>query len=88
VNGELTLQEDDWVLLYTDGVPEAQNARGDFLDNERLKPWLASADGVDAERFADTMLRQLRQWRGHGSFDDDVTFVVARVATTEHVAVR
>jgi hypothetical protein len=87
VNGQLTLQDDDCVLLYTDGVPEAQNSKGDFLDNERLKSWLASADGVDAERFADTVLRQLRQWRGHGSFDDDVTFVVARVAATERVTV-
>ena len=79
-NAELKLQENDCVLLYTDGVPETQNSKGEFLDDERLRAWLASADGVDAERFADSVLRQLRQWRGPGSFDDDITFVVARVA--------
>jgi len=78
-NDELKLREDDCVLLYTDGVPETRNLKGEFLDSERLRNWLALAGGVDAEQLADSVLSQLRQWRGHGSFDDDVTFVVARV---------
>ena len=79
-NAELPLDEGDCILFYTDGVPEARNSKGEFLDGERLRNWLAVADGVDAEGLAESVLRQLRQWRGHGSFDDDVTLVVARVS--------
>jgi phosphoserine phosphatase RsbU/P len=79
-NDELKLQHGDCVLLYTDGVPETRNPKGEFLDNERVRNWIASAGGADAEWLADSVLRQLRQWRGRAAFDDDVTFVVARFA--------
>jgi phosphoserine phosphatase RsbU/P len=75
---ELELRDGDCVLLYTDGIPEAQNPRGDFLDLERMGSWLASADGHDARTFADAALDRLQRWRGGTAFDDDVTFVVAR----------
>lgn len=80
-NARLDLQRGDRVLLYTDGVPEAQNSKGEFLDRERLSGWLASANGEGSDRFADSVLRQLSQWRGSTAFDDDVTFVVVRFAT-------
>jgi phosphoserine phosphatase RsbU/P len=79
VNGLLSLHEGDRVLLYTDGVPEAQNQRGEFLDREGLTRWLAGGDGT-ASGFADEVLRRLRSWRGQSTFDDDVTFVVVDFA--------
>ena len=75
---ELELHHGDCVLLYTDGISEAQNPRGDFLDLDRIKSWLASGDGHDARKFADEALSRLQQWRGGTAFDDDVTLVVAR----------
>ena len=78
VNERLALREGDCVLLYTDGIPEAQNAQNEFLDADRLKGWLAAVDHSDASDAADDILRRLRAWRGRGTFDDDVTLVVAR----------
>jgi sigma-B regulation protein RsbU (phosphoserine phosphatase) len=79
-NDQLRLQDGDCVLFYTDGVPETRNPKGEFLDDEGVRSWLAASGGADAERVADSVLRQLRHWRGHVAFDDDVTFVVARLA--------
>jgi phosphoserine phosphatase RsbU/P len=76
-NEELTLRPGDRVWLYTDGIPETRNAKDVFLDQERMERWLADGHGGAAE-FADTVLLQLREWRGRSAFDDDVTFVVAR----------
>jgi hypothetical protein len=76
-NDERPLRRGDRVLLYTDGVSEAQNARGDFFDGERVRNWL-SHDG-DAGMMSDAALQDLRQWRATDRFDDDVTFVIARV---------
>lgn len=79
-NANVDAEPGDCVLLFTDGVPETQNGRGEFLDNERVQEWLASQRDEDAAAFADLVLRRLRDWRGAGTFEDDVTFVVARFA--------
>ena len=81
-NGNVQAEPGECVLLFTDGVPETQNGRGEFLDNERVQEWLASQRDEDAAAFADLVLRRLRDWRGAGTFEDDVTFVVARFANS------
>jgi phosphoserine phosphatase RsbU/P len=77
-NEQLTLAPGDRVWLYTDGIPETRNAKDVFLDQERMEHWLTSDGHGTAGEFADTVLRQLREWRGRSAFDDDVTFVIAR----------
>ena len=71
------LQQDDRILIYTDGLPEAQNAAGEFFDMERVKQML-SGPGGNAASLARSALDQLTKWTG-GGFDDDVTFVVVQV---------
>jgi len=78
-NATLDLRTGDRILLFTDGVLEAQNARGEFLDEAPVKAWLTSDLDQDAASLADSVLRRLRAWRGTDTFDDDVTFVVARI---------
>ena len=80
-NAEVALQDGDRILLYTDGVLEAQNASGEFFDGERVASWLMSDDAADATRFGDRALAELHQWRGHRPFEDDVTFVIAHFTT-------
>jgi sigma-B regulation protein RsbU (phosphoserine phosphatase) len=74
----LEMCEGDRLLLFTDGIPEAQSPSGEFLDTNRIAEWLMPGK-ASADEFADAMLRDLRRWRGGPVFEDDVTFVVARV---------
>ena len=67
----------DRVLLYSDGVSEARNTKGEFFESERVARWLSTIESTSAERFADTALDQLTRWSDSGQFDDDVTFVIA-----------
>jgi sigma-B regulation protein RsbU (phosphoserine phosphatase) len=67
----------DRILLYTDGLTEARNPAGEFLDTERVAGWLSSSDAVHASAVAERLLSNLAKWRGAAGFDDDVTFVVA-----------
>jgi hypothetical protein len=78
-NAELPLAPGDCVFLFTDGVPEAQDPNGTFLDTDRVKSWLRLHRGESAQRIADLTLRELQDWRASASFEDDVTFVVARL---------
>jgi sigma-B regulation protein RsbU (phosphoserine phosphatase) len=78
-NEEWPLEPGDRILLYTDGIPEAQNAKGEFLDGGRIREWITSSAEVTAAGLAESLLGVLDRWRGSRSFDDDVTFVVAIV---------
>jgi sigma-B regulation protein RsbU (phosphoserine phosphatase) len=78
-NGHVDVGAGDQILMFTDGVPEAQNVLGEFVDDDRVREWLASSRGETASTVADSLLQRLRSWRGVAAFDDDVTFVVARI---------
>lgn len=81
----LTIGSGDRILLYTDGVTEAQNPVGEFLDDERLSTWLASPPHATAPALAERLTANLKGWRSGSSFDDDVTFVVVRVSAESAV---
>ena len=74
---EWPMAEGDRVLLYTDGMTEALNPAGEFLDEQRLASWMSTADGASADAVADALLSRLKSWRSAPTYDDDVSFVVA-----------
>lgn len=77
-SARLELRDGDRILMYTDGIPEAQSPGGEFLDAGRIATWLSTACAGGADPCADSLLSRLEDWRGSRAFDDDVTFVVAR----------
>jgi serine phosphatase RsbU (regulator of sigma subunit) len=68
----------DRLLLYSDGVLEAENRAGEFFDGERVTRWLSDFEVPTADLFADAALGELTRWREDSHFEDDVTFVVAQ----------
>jgi sigma-B regulation protein RsbU (phosphoserine phosphatase) len=75
---EIALEDDDELLLYTDGVTEARNGAGEHFEYTRLARWFKTSLGRDAKGFRNAAVADLEAWRGNRTFEDDVTFVVAR----------
>lgn len=77
---EVRLVRGDRVVLFTDGLLEAMNLRGEFFGDERLRELVAADGSHGADRFADRLLEELRRWIGPGAqLQDDVTLVVVDV---------
>ena len=70
---EIALEEDDALLLYTDGVTEARNAAGEFFEHARVAEWLTAQNHRDARAFKDAAVADLNAWRGDRTFEIKVT---------------
>ena len=72
----VTLQEGDTVLLYTDGVTEAQNPDGEQFGLERLREIFRDRTSTSAEAATGQVFRAVQSYAGSAQQFDDVTCVV------------
>ena len=76
---EFTLEAGDRLLVYTDGLVEAVNARGEAFGEAQLGEFIATHQDLPAEQFAERLLDEVLGWPENGSTRaqaDDITVVV------------
>ncbi len=73
------LQARDLLLLYTDGIIEAENNLGEFFGLERLGKLLQESEEMTPQEIIDKILDQVRIYTGMRHFNDDITLVVMKV---------
>ena len=72
---EAPFQPGDWVLLYTDGVLEMNNANEEEFGIERLKLFLEMNASAPAKKLLDSTLAELAQWSAGREVEDDLTLL-------------
>lgn len=72
------LQPGDYVIFFTDGITEARNPRGDFLDDEGLEALVASRQWVSAEELLSAIVAAVDEFSEDEPQADDFTIVVMR----------
>jgi sigma-B regulation protein RsbU (phosphoserine phosphatase) len=78
------LEPGDRVVLFTDGIPEAQNPAGEPFGDARFQEHLAGHANLGAEALAGSILERIAAWTGRtGGFDDDLTLIVLGRRTIE-----
>jgi len=75
----IPLQPGDVVLLYTDGITEAQNPSGEFFGTSRLCETLTSNHTRSAEEIIETILAEVERFSGTTTINDDISMVVFKV---------
>jgi len=73
------LDPGDILLLYTDGIIEAENRDKVFFGIERLAKVLEECDDLNPQELIDQIMIQGRIFTGMRHFNDDVTLVVMKV---------
>lgn len=74
-----TLSAGDILLLYTDGIVEAEDLTGDFFGVERLGKLLQECGDLSPQELIDRIMNQVRIFTGLRHFNDDITLVVVKV---------
>jgi sigma-B regulation protein RsbU (phosphoserine phosphatase) len=74
----VVLEPDDVVVLYTDGVTEAENARGEMFGEERLRETIARVRAHPAEEIMAAVLEEVKAFTGNTPQSDDITLMVVR----------
>jgi serine phosphatase RsbU (regulator of sigma subunit) len=76
---ERPLAPGDRILMYTDGVVEAFNAKDEEFGERRLRGLLSASADLSVEEFADRLLDEVKKWTGikrDDSLEDDLTVIV------------
>jgi sigma-B regulation protein RsbU (phosphoserine phosphatase) len=79
---EFTFVPRDRLLLYTDGLLEAENSVGQSYGDFALKEFIETQQDLAAEPFVERLLREVLEWSGGNGQPgqlDDITLVVVDV---------
>jgi DNA-binding NarL/FixJ family response regulator len=68
----------DLLMLYTDGITEAQNPQGDFFGDDRLLDAVLAKAGCTAEEVQTALLEEVNRFVGHAPRQDDIALIVIR----------
>ncbi|MFA6051011.1 MAG: PAS domain S-box protein [Methylobacter sp.] len=71
-----TLFQGDLILLYTDGLTEAENANGEFFGIERVSDIFIQHSQQAPQEIIDALLEQLKHFCQSESFNDDITLMI------------
>lgn len=75
---EIRFGRGDYLVLYTDGVTEAANDRGDLYGIERLCQSIVARRDQSAEQISSAAISDLLQFIGTSRIHDDISLVVIK----------
>ena len=68
----------DIIVLYTDGITEAEDASGEMLGRDRLMEWIHAAPTDGPEAVGQFLLRCLGEFRNENFADDETIMAIQR----------
>jgi PAS domain S-box-containing protein len=78
VSQEVSLEPDDRIVFYTDGITEVFNSDGDMLGVNGVREIVRNASALPAEQMKQRILDSVAAWRS-GPTTDDVSLIVVHV---------
>ncbi|OGF14271.1 MAG: hypothetical protein A2W00_03840 [Candidatus Eisenbacteria bacterium RBG_16_71_46] len=79
--GETPFEPGDALLLYSDGVSEAMNARDEQFSDERLYELWSSCSAKSTDEIIPCLFDEVEKFRGNATQSDDMTAVVVGSGT-------
>ncbi len=77
-NGQVNLAADDWLVLFTDGINEAQDAGGEEFGMERFLDMLVANRGLPSGDLVSEVLKGHSAFVGAAPQFDDITLIAVK----------
>ncbi|HSP17247.1 MAG TPA: fused response regulator/phosphatase [Thermoanaerobaculia bacterium] len=74
----ITVSPGDTLFVYTDGLTDRRNAKGEFYSIDRVARLLEKCSGGDTSAVYDAIFRDVTGFTATEDFRDDIAFVVSR----------
>jgi serine phosphatase RsbU (regulator of sigma subunit) len=75
-NNSIHIDVGDALVLYTDGIPDAQNPDGEFFRERRMVEVVRGYLGLPAQDLMDSVIEEIRRFSGDAAQYDDITLLV------------
>jgi Na+/proline symporter/serine phosphatase RsbU (regulator of sigma subunit) len=76
---KIAVESGDILVMYTDGIVEAQNKREELFGLERFKELIRDNSTKNSNEIINETLEETRLFQGRRHFNDDVTMVVVKI---------
>ncbi len=76
---EVEVQPGDVLVLYSDGITDANSPGGDFFGVERLRETVCTADVLSAQDFCDHILEKVGGFQAGALQYDDIALLIVKV---------
>jgi CHASE2 domain-containing sensor protein len=70
----------DKIIVYTDGISEARNKRGEEFEVEGLKRFLSKCGSLNTQEIKEKLIEELNSFSKKMPQADDITFVIAGIS--------
>jgi sigma-B regulation protein RsbU (phosphoserine phosphatase) len=77
-SGKLTIEPGGILFIFSDGIPEAQNADGEFYEEDRLREVICHNRDKPAERIVFSVKDDLAGFVADASPSDDITMLLLK----------
>jgi len=74
----ISLSQNDFSVIYSDGLTEAQNETGEFFGEERLEELVKNVYSKSAQQLGEFILSNVDQFIGKTPAHDDLTLVIVK----------
>ncbi len=72
----VTIEPGDILVLYTDGIPDAQDQDGDFFNDEAIIDIVRNNTGRSAHEIQSSIINEVQKFSAGTPQDDDITLMV------------
>jgi len=75
----IQLEKNDAIFLFTDGISEAMNIKGEEFSDERLENLVATFCDKPAKEFMDLIMGEIKNYTTGAEQSDDITALIVKV---------